>query len=202
MCVCVCVIQSSEYHKLTIVYFEWADADTNTYHTPIKILKNENALAAFNPGHLKSGQAPYSKGEVLKTSTHGRWWKWTTVWWLLRQRSTWLRLHWYWLLVICHLSFVICHLSFVICVFVYSCIYFFATTFMLKRIKHSNFFLIAATIKSQDQIFWRNTRKILALCKWYDFFQRTGTHWRSVRRRANGDVGEYQIVYVNFTPAG
>ena len=98
--------------------------------------------------------------------------------------------------------FVICHLSFVIYVFVYSCIYFFATTFMLKRIKHSNFFLIAATIKSQDQIFWRNTRKILALCKWYDFFQRTGTRWRSVRRRANGDVGEYQIVYVNFTPAG
>ena len=84
----------------------------------------------------------------------------------------------------------------------YSCIYFFATTFMLKRIKHSNFFLIAAKIKSQDQIFWRNTRKILALCKWYDFFQRTGTRWRSVRRRANGDVGEYQIVYVNFTTAG
>ena len=35
--------------------------------TVINFSKNENALAAFNFGHLESGRAPYSKEQVLTT---------------------------------------------------------------------------------------------------------------------------------------
>ena len=62
-----------ECHKSIIPNKSNKETNTNA-HQAIKFSKNENnVLVAFNLGHLKSGRAPYSKGEVLKPYSHERW---------------------------------------------------------------------------------------------------------------------------------